>query len=167
MQEGSIQSCPPPSDRLERLITYIDARNSLSWQRLNPIELLTSLAMDTTVSAGHLVCHTAYSVLVYRIPSRLRGVTERTWRHEFDFPGYVITWVGVELDEDLLLLETHSTGPELRRSVVNNADFAFNDSLLIVIGLCDFSPLKPELLIHLLQVLLQVLNPLQSDSQLA
>jgi hypothetical protein len=125
MQEGTSQPYPI-SDRLERLITHTDARNALSWQKLNTIQLPTSLAFNTTVSAGHLVSHTTHSVLVYRLPSRLRGITEHTWRHEFDFPGYAIFWVGVEPNEDLLLLETRSTGPELRRSVVDNVDFAVN-----------------------------------------
>jgi hypothetical protein len=122
MQEGPIQSHSIP-DRLERLFAYTDTLNFLSWQKLNPIQLPTLSAQNMTVSAGHLVCHTAHSVLVYRIPSRLRGITERTWYHEFDFPGYKIKKVNIELDEDLLVVACLNT---LRRSVVDDADFSHN-----------------------------------------
>jgi hypothetical protein len=116
MQEGSTQS-RPVSERLERLIAYIDARNSLSWQKLDPIRLLPDFISNLISTAGHLVCYTEHSVLIYRPPSRLRGVTERTWRHDFDFPGYYIILVGIEPEEDLLLLETRSVDPGLKEFV--------------------------------------------------
>jgi hypothetical protein len=75
------------------------------------------------VRAGHFVCQTSHSVLVYRIPSRLRGVTERTWYHEFHFPGHVIIRAGIEPDEDLLVLVTSSVLQPIR-SVVDGTDFS-------------------------------------------
>jgi hypothetical protein len=122
MQEGPSQASTIP-DRLERLSSYTDAQSTLSWQRLNPIQLPPPSDWITSASAGHFICITTHSVLVYRLPSRLRGITERTWHHEFDFPGYYILWAGVEPDEDLLLFATHPIDQELRRSEVDNADF--------------------------------------------
>ena len=117
MQEGPDQSLSI-SERLNRLIAYDNARNTLSWQKLDPIRLPPSLESGITPNAGHLVSYTARTVMVYRPPSRFRGIVERTWRYEFDFPRYEIFWAGVEPSEDLLILEIRSVGPELRRSVV-------------------------------------------------
>ena len=102
MRDGPDQSLSI-SERMDRLIAYDNARRSLAWKLLDPIPLPNSPNTRTTSMVGHIVSYTENNVLVYRPPSRFRGVKERIWKYEFDFP-HDIDWVGVEPAQDLLLL---------------------------------------------------------------